>query len=543
MPINIQTLESNKRLSESLIWDLQKEAMKEDRSSLQDDDRMTTRASFCAVYIDFIVSLLLDYGDRLDRDAPVYILELGAQRGLFSLKVLAGLKQKLLNFERLKDLKIRYLMSDWHKQGFDGCCENVLFKNQIEAGDLDFVLIEDPERAVIHLSVEDRTLSQADFKNPLIVLAKHFFERTRQDAFSVYNHETRLRTYTFFRDSNLFPRNVPVALEQLQFARGEMKPAWTRYDEPHFEDVLGSYKNSFADASIIFPVAALRLLKNLTELTGTNLVVFAADKGHTEMGCFQFDGPAHKYVLHQGRLSFDVNFDAIARYVEALGGDTLVNGGDRIYLATAALFLLKEKPPLEQCQNFWREVIEAKDPLNVTFNIEQLLFKLLTKTSAAAAISDDPERFAIFLSLLRFGDYDPLIFVKAYELLLPKEGVEFLEFDAPHRNDMIIALRRVFANVVYPASSVSALEKLADLFLILGGFDDCIKASELSIAFVGPEPYFYDRLAMAFRGKKEFGKATEMLRECLRLFPDHAWPKEEMERLEKERRQSEALNA
>ena len=259
-------------LSSSSLWQKQKKVYEElGVESFAPDAvpfQITNNARIAAQYASIAIEA---FGKN-----PFTILELGAGSGRFAYLLLNELEERGANF--------RYLLTDIAAKNVLFWQQHPLFQSWLSQGILKcFVydpLIDSPPEEKIDLGI-----------------ANYFCDSILQDVFRV-------------EKGKLF---------EGRWAEGETRYTFSPALENPYPDcvdamkVLEAYCTSFANTSFLFPIGALRVIQSFP---GTYFLI--ADRGDKK-----FAKQPLFAKWHGEAFSFAVNFDAIRRFVECRGGETL----------------------------------------------------------------------------------------------------------------------------------------------------------------------------------------------------------------------------
>src|SRR5262249_3465633 len=129
---------------------------------------------------------------------------------------------------------------------------------------------------------------------PLVLIANYVFDSLPQDALVVQDGQILEALLT----TKALPTNTTPAvaaqeggedhqavppvdrLSQLQLSYRNVPVSTTRYQEPHWNDILELYRGRLPAATILFPTAALETLGGFAGFTDGRMLVLAADKGY-----------------------------------------------------------------------------------------------------------------------------------------------------------------------------------------------------------------------------------------------------------------------
>ncbi len=361
----IEVLESDVRLSQSLLWRLQEDYFATHGIEAWNavPFHATSSAFVCETYADMVVAFLLDYAPQLDPAAPLWLIELGAGTGCFGWRVLRALRERTGSFRALADLDLRYVMTDFTPTIVDSWRQNPSLKPLLDDGILDLALLRPEEASSCDLLLSRRTISTRDFRNPAIVFANYLFDTLRHDAFRVDRGMLYEVRYRFFRTAPAGGEHLPLSLDQVK-SEGSLVPVRPEpyYDEPHWNGILARYRTEMSEANVIMPLGGLETVRQLRRLTGDNLALFVLDKGYAKASMMA-GGSTQEYAVH-GSASFMVNFDAIGDYVERAGGEVLRDGCNAVDLTCTMNAILPNRPALEHSRHFFEHTLRRKDPFN-----------------------------------------------------------------------------------------------------------------------------------------------------------------------------------
>ncbi|WP_228055621.1 ATP-binding protein [Lusitaniella coriacea] len=328
-------LEANQRLSQSLLWRLQRQFFEQQGLQAWNTGKVphyiTSNPFIANAYGKVVFGFLRDWsaiseGETcpipLDLSQPVYILELGSGSGRFAYHFL---KQFFADYPHsvLREIPVKYVMTDFARSTLDFWQSHPFLQPFIEQGLLDFARFDIESTDPLQLVQSGEVLSAETLKNPAIVFANYFFDSIPQDLFAIQKgqlHETLLTLSSSHAIEDLTESDSLEALE-IHFEDRPINVEY--YENPAFNRVLQYYQQHLDDTNLLFPSVALDCLAHLRKLTGDRLLLLAADKGYSREDFLQ-DREKPKLMFHQGCFSLMVNFHAIAQYTQLQGGQALV---------------------------------------------------------------------------------------------------------------------------------------------------------------------------------------------------------------------------
>ncbi|HET7033623.1 MAG TPA: hypothetical protein VFJ48_10900, partial [Casimicrobiaceae bacterium] len=339
---------------------------------------------------------LLDQGDAVDTREPLYVLELGAGTGMFSHPFVTAIARRRAN-GTFPHPRVVLVLCDQSEMRFDAWAEaNVLAKHR-QSGAIDFATLTiDGCGTFAPIVLEHSGASLAATVNPLVVVANYFFDSIPTDAF-------RVRDGRIFEARTRFVRvgDAP-GFEGFENEEELVEASAAYYGDALLDAVLAGYARDFTEASVLMPVAAIRVVDALQALSGGRLLLLALDKGITGRPRMAgwFDQP---FVAHSGVFSYLVNFDAMRRWFEARGGFALCSTKDDRALVAFAGTLPGPAPPSRHLQRYFIDQIDSVDAFNAFTSFAHGIHELpkLTKASGTGPLFDllarmrgDPDAFA-----------------------------------------------------------------------------------------------------------------------------------------------------
>jgi tetratricopeptide (TPR) repeat protein len=205
---------------------------------------------------------------------------------------------------------------------------------------------------------------------------------------------------------------------------------------------LDLYRRRLPAATVLFPSQALRTLDALGKLAGGTMLVLAADKGHLhEDSLLLSEGPP-TYEFHSANcFSQMVNFDAIAKYFEANGGEAFLPEKHSSSLYICAFL---ERHPGAQFPALKARFEEARSAIG-----PDDLFALLAWLNPHMEEMSVPQ----ILALLRLSRWDPTTLVRLFPVLARQ-----IRSAVAERNDLRNAVLLTWANhfPISPSDNVLA---------------------------------------------------------------------------------------
>jgi tetratricopeptide (TPR) repeat protein len=399
-------LEKSQRLSNSLLWRAQRDFYdrRGDQAWLADriPSYATSNTVIAGSYARVVSGFLRDCAGASpplglpDSKAPLYILEIAAGSGQFGflfLKKLLALRREL---PVLADLPFRcvYVMTDLVPSNVEGWRSRNLFKPFLDAGVLDFATFDLERDQQITLVHSGETLSADTLHNPLALIANYVFDTTAQDAFWVTDghlQEGLVTTTSSRREEAALDSEV---LNRVT-TRYERRPVGNEYYEDEaMNRVLAAYQTRLGDTSFLFPIGALKGIRNLIHLAGGRLLLLSGDKGYTHEDELITRGDPYM-TRHSAAFSMMVNYHAIGLYFRERGGLALHSASRDKRLKVSAFLMGAPDSVFAETRSAFQEAVDG--------------FGACEYCALASGIRKElpAPSLEVLLALLKLGEGDP----------------------------------------------------------------------------------------------------------------------------------------
>jgi Tetratricopeptide repeat len=397
-------LEEKRRLSDSVIWRLQRDFYGQKGEEAWLTGRtpyyVTSNTFIANAYARVVAGFLRDCAGAssnlgpLDRKAPVYILEVASGSGKFGLlflKKLLALKQRI---PLLAGLNFRFVMTDLVPANLKAWQSRDRFRPFLEAGVLDFATFDLERDEKITLAHSGETLSVGTLRNPLAVIANYAFDTTAQDAFWIKGGalaESLVTTASTQKEKDGLPD--PETLKRIS-TRYEQRPVEDDYyDDEAMNRILAAYRTRLGDTSFLFPIGALKGIRTLMAMASGRLLLLSGDKGYTHEDELTVRSDP-QMALHGG-FSMMVNYHAIGLYFRERGGLALHSSSRDKRLKVSAFLTGAPEAMLAETRSAFHQAIDGFGPCEY-FTLVTGLRKELPAPS-----------LDVLLGLLRIGEGDP----------------------------------------------------------------------------------------------------------------------------------------
>lgn len=510
----IVCIEEQARLYDSCIWTVLEEYYKKASISAWNQIPFypTSNPFIAEVYADIILAFLTDCREELNYNEPVYILEMAAGSGCFSYYLLRELVVRRKYFSQLEKLKLQYIMADFTEDNPRSWQDNPKLKPFVEEGLLKFGVFRPQDDLVVRqcpvegATTSDVLLDRSLCLNPLIAIANYFFDSIKQDAFQIQDGKLKEVRHTF----NC--KRDPESPELLRFDTIQKTESYRDANHNYFADqrmnnVLTSYHHDFDNASIIFPSGAFHCISNLLQISNERLVLISSDKGFTDRNYVK-GLREQPFVAHHGVFSYSVNYDAIRRYFEALGGISLNTSDDNLSVSTAVNFLLKgSRSTLDQSKYFFAEKVDRQNIINYMYFMQDLMTEVEPKKSN--------EILRACLGFVQLCNYDPIAFC----LAAPRIYFALETLNTHQEKHLQEILKRVIDNFYSVQQQYDVFYWAGRIYYGMNRLDEALKSFADSLLAFGESSSTLYYMAACYEVRKDYKTALRIYNDTLRLEP------------------------
>jgi tetratricopeptide (TPR) repeat protein len=295
---------------------------------------------------------------------------------------------------QLADIPVRYVMTDLVPANLEAWRARDRFRPFLDAGLLDFALFDLERDDKITLLHSKETLSPETLRNPLAVMANYTFDTTTQDAFWVKGgklQESLVTTASTQKEPDGL--TDPEMLKRVS-TRYEQKPVdGDYYEDAAMNRVLAAYRTRLGDTSFLFPIGALKAIRNLLTMARGRMLLLSGDKGYTHEDELVFRGDP-QIALHGG-FSMMVNYHAIGLYFRERGGTALHSSSRDKRLKVSTFLMGAPEARFAETRAAFSAAIDGFGPCDY--------FALVTATRKEIATPS----LDVLMGLIRLGEGDP----------------------------------------------------------------------------------------------------------------------------------------
>jgi len=343
-------------------------------------------------------------------------------------------------------------MTDFAEKNLEAFRRHPSLARFVEAGVLDFALFDAERPGPLRLQCSGETLAPGSLRNPPVILANYFFDGIPNDIFSVKSGElleTRVTLTSAQPEPDLLD---PDLLARLTMSF-EHHPGAPDYEDPDANAILEEYRERLAEATFLFPCAALRCMRYLSELSAGRLLLLSADKGYDREATLAAQaGPG--ITLH-GSFSVMVNYHAIARYFLRRGGQVLRAPHEYGHLTTIGFALGLPREATACTRRAFEDMAERFHPDD--YHLVKTAFE---RNCAAFSVGE-------ILAFLRLSGGDAAVLVSSFSVLMER----LARASPAARQQVCVAVLDAWARY-FPAEDESEVASCAAALLDRAGYPE-----------------------------------------------------------------------
>jgi tetratricopeptide (TPR) repeat protein len=359
-------IESRQRLSASLLWKLQRRFF--DTQGVDAWARagiplhITSNTFIARAYARLIVGFLSAWQSDLDLDSPLYIVELGAGHGRFGFLLLTRLLEEL-TAAGLDGVGIRYVLTDLSARNIEHWQSAPRLRRFFESGALDVAVFDVENIDSIRLLRSGVALVKDTLRNPLVAISNYLFDSIPQDAFLVQDGQLYENLISLSSSRAEPDLTAPDLLSRVEVSYFPQPARDAYYEDADWNRLLADSARRLPSVPFLFPIAALRCVQALEELSGNRLLLISADKGyHSEEAILQGQGAPGMVRHSDGCFSMMVDYRVLGAFVESRGGAALHPGHFHESLNISAFLSRQPASILQQTRRAYETAIEEFGP-------------------------------------------------------------------------------------------------------------------------------------------------------------------------------------
>lgn len=505
MAEKVYELETQVPFSESLVWQLNRDYYQKvgiDAWRKQEvPHHLTSNSMVGKTYASLILGFLKDLRAK-DKNEKVYILELGAGHGRLGFHILQHLEQ-LLEDINLDLPSYCYILSDIVEDNLSFFIDHSQFANYLEQGKLDVAYVDGLNMESIELRFSKEEITSNSLEQPMIVIGNYFFDSIPTDLFFLKN------TQLFECEITLRTSENPEQLGSKQLLK-IVEPSYNKqlvegafFENEISNELLKEYKESLLNTFLFFPENSMRCIENLRKLSKQGLLLLSLDKGFQSLHDLE-NKQAPELIIH-GSFSIWVNFHALGRFCEKMGGKAVFPSYANFHLELACLLFLEDSETYVETLDAYRQNVDDYGPDD--FNS---LKKYTYNNMMDMSISE-------LLAMQRLSAYDSTFFINTLPRF--KQITNKVTFNERHRIaqtmertwDMYFSLNEAF-DLAY---------EIGGIYYDLGYYKEALQFFNNSINLSGEKPDTVYNKALCFYQLREDALFLETLKSGTESFPDY----------------------
>ncbi|MFK8058074.1 MAG: SAM-dependent methyltransferase [Saprospiraceae bacterium] len=268
--------------SESAVWQLNRDYYeKEGIRAWQNGTvphHMTSNSMVGKTYAELILGLLRDLAQKGRTSETVYIMELGAGHGRLAYHVLKHLEQLVARLSIVL-LPYCYIISDIAEESLSFFLEHPQLQPFFKQGKADVCYFDATASDQIDLLYDKRTIAEEGLSQPLVLVANYFFDSLPIDLFYVKDKKLSSCLAALYSDTDPAGLTEAELIEHMEIKFFKERVEAPFYEEPIYNEILESYRNTIEDSYIFFPVTGFKCLRNLENLSKEGVMLLSMDKG------------------------------------------------------------------------------------------------------------------------------------------------------------------------------------------------------------------------------------------------------------------------
>lgn len=500
-------LETPRRLSESMLWQIQKEYFERKGSSAwvegQVPHYITSNPFFANTYAQVIFGFLKDLHHQNKLDKPLQIIELGAGIGRFSFHFLKRLDELVhKEFQGLPTNCFRYIITDFTSKNLDFCKKHPKLTPFIERGLLDLAVFDITNSTELNLWESKEEISiENEEKNPIVLIGNYVFDTIPQDAFYIKDgvlYEMQATIYSNTKDSK--QENI---LNNIRVNYDYNPVGIQYYEEAKYQNLLKQYQNQLAETSFLIPKLSLDCLEQVKKWSNGDFMLLSSDRGFLhEKDLFDQELPG--IAIHDGCFSLPVNFHALNSIAENTGGSYLKTQHQHISLNTV-VNLNKPKDKYPETQFAYQQYINHFGPDD---------FFVFTTTAG----TNYPNMEAVqILAYWRLSRWDAKFFLES----IPALNNKLDDIAEQLKTELYHALYKIWENF-FPIGEDNDIDfQIGTVLFRLEHYQEAITFFENSLEHYGEDARTLSNMGLCYYFLKNYTESLKLMEKVVTLAPEH----------------------
>lgn len=498
------TLESDKKLSESCIWETQKSYYVNkgiDAWSESVPFYITSNAFIAHLYAKVIVGFISDWVNKNPKSVkhPFPILELGAGTGQLSYYLCMELKAQLAA-RSLDSLKITYIVSDISTKNLDFIREHPAMQELIEEEFVTFSCFDaEKDQSILRYRANGDKQEAISVKNPLVSISNYVLDSLTADVFYVKDGKLHESLSTLTTPASNLKDGQPIDWKHVDLAYNNKLISEDYYDDPCYNEVLNLHNTEELDETyFVFPIGSLNAIKNLNKISKNKLFNLFSDKAFTTLD--ELSQQVEPDIDVHGSFSMMVNLFAVCEYNKRTKGKNFVpTARDGLTTAVISSGVDLDKSLLLSYQ--LHTCFEEFSPTDY--------YNIYDQLSENASHWKLPE----LVSALALSCWDPGLFQLMADRLLDLID----KTDSQVIDRLASSLPNIAERFYYVPGCDDPLFSLAGIYYALSDYQEAADLYEMSnIYFPGDYETLYNT-GLCYYYLEEYEPAIELLRQALEI--------------------------
>jgi tetratricopeptide (TPR) repeat protein len=516
----VQVVEEGEPLESSVIWSWMRNYYAQGGMAVWSSGdvpfHITNTPLLAAEWAKSVLAFVRDFGrlGLLDPNEYIEVFELGPGTGRHAYFLLLELQKLKTLTEAVfgQKLKFRIHLAELGESGLKSLSEHPNLEEALDSGELmlhQFDIESDLRPSQFYPRKTELVLPSV---NPVFVIGNYILDSLSHDVVRVNSGQLR-RGLTKLSVKGLAngadPMTMPNLGEKIKltFSYGD-EPI--QYDEPHWNDLVGLYRNLEEETFLPFPTSSLRLAQRARKWSKVATCFLVADKSFTELDQMaELEEP--ELVPHGGGFSFNAN-------LHAFGALALKCGGQAHHTSTrdGTLELSHVVFPASDVDPDW-SLAEARFRC-----VELESFNAIDRFRVKESVDDHLKNCSLrlCLDLIRLTGFDPETFYELSDNILKglqEESEEMVEME-----EELIDILPYCLDLIYPLpDEVDVAFEIGRVAYRLDLYELACHAFTLSLGLYGKDPRTHFNLGLTWYYRSRYKKASEEFGIALELDPDY----------------------
>lgn len=512
-------IDQSKRLSESKLWQFQQDYF--DSQGIEAwagavPFYVTSNHSITQSYAESAFAFMRDWLQQHpeQQDETFYLVELGTGSGQFSYYTLLYLSECLQRCAIKKRPKFCYVMTDFTENNIKFWKKHPSLKPFVDKGLLDFAKFNMEKDSEIQLVVQNKTVKKGNIKNPMIVFANYIFDTVSNDAFrvqagSIEELKVKLKTSSDNIKEDGSIRNLNNL--ECDFSTEKINVN-SYYQDRRLNDILKYYQNHVDNSHMLIPIAGIKTINRLMDMSNNKLMLISSDKAYTELSDMDYRNTPH--IAFHGSFSLMVNYDAIVRFFNLSGGECIVptpRQGLKTVLCVKGASIQK-MPRLQRAISHHIEGFSPSDYFTI--------YRYFMDTQETLNIDQ-------ILSALAFTNWDPYVFNKLINRIMSM----LKDANETAKARLLAELPKLDKNFYFLPNCSNTYFNIAICYYILGHFEQALQYYDRAETTHGSSSNLHYNQALCHHELNKKLSALEYFKKALALDPENESIQEWINRL------------